>query len=548
MIKLFTKQINSITLAALLVALSSLFSRILGVLRDRILASEFGLGDTLDIYYAAFRIPDLIFNLLVLGALSAGFVPILTRLLKKTGANKKLQYQDNQEAWKLVNTMLNFLGIVLVILGIIGFFAAPWLMKLIAPGFTGDKLAAVVKLSRIMFISPVLLGISSVFGGVLQSFKRFFVYSLSPILYNIGIIIGAIYFVPLSSGIGGIKGLAWGVVLGAFLHMIIGAWMAFSLGYRYKPLLRYRDKDVRKIFSLMLPRTLSLATAQLNLVAITALASSLAVGSLAVFNFANNLQSFPVGIFGISFAVAAFPTLSKDAFNRKKLILDFSSVFRQIIFYILPATVLFLTLRAQIVRLLLGTGLFGWEETILTIDVLSYFLISLFAQATIPLLVRIYYARQNTLKPFVLGLVAVASNVILSFVLIRHMGAAGLSLAFSISNIINFLLLWIFIHFELGSLDEKKILSSTVKIAFASVLLGAVVQISERLISIFLDMNRFWEVLVHASVSATLGLCVFLLVCQRLKSEEFNDFWLAIKRRLPLKKPTTGDHGEARGI
>ncbi len=227
--RIFSGKINSITIAAFLVAFSSLISRFLGIFRDRILAGEFGAGDTLDVYYAAFRIPDLIFNLLVLGALSAGFIPVLSLLIKKS--KEKKNYEDNKKAWGFTNNLLNILGLSLLIVSVLGIFFAPALMKLVAPGFSPEKQKLTADLTRIMFLSPIFLGVSSILGGILQTFKRFFVYSLAPIVYNIGIIIGALYFVPLW----GIHGLAWGVVLGAFMHMFIQLPMALKLGFRYRP-------------------------------------------------------------------------------------------------------------------------------------------------------------------------------------------------------------------------------------------------------------------------------------------------------------------------
>ena len=376
--RLFSGQINSITIAALLVALSSLVSRFLGIFRDRILAGQFGAGDTLDVYYAAFRVPDLIFNLLVLGALSAGFIPIFTCLIKDPVCRLKSIFSSspNRDAWLLANNLLNILALSLIILSVIGVVLSPWLIKLISPGFTADKQALTTALSRIMFISPVFLGISGIFGGILQSFKRFFVYSLSPILYNIGIIIGALFFVPYL----GVYGLAWGVVLGAFLHLTMQVPAVWRLGFRYQPIFDFRGDNIKKIFYMMVPRTLSLAITQINFMVITVVASTLASGSIAIFNLANNLQSFPIGIFGISFAVAAFPALAAQAFDREKLIINFSRIFRQILFFIIPATVLLFTLRAQIIRVILGTGEFNWEDTILSIDTLAYFAISLFAR------------------------------------------------------------------------------------------------------------------------------------------------------------------------
>ena len=315
---IFKRQINSITVAAALVALSSLASRLLGVVRDRILAGEFGAGTTLDIYYAAFRIPDLVYNLIVLGALSAGFIPIFTSLIKDYKCVKAKDcngQENNNEAWSLANNILNILLFGLVVLSLIGIIFAPALTRLIAPGFSADEQALTAALTRVMFMSPLFLGISGIIGGILQSFKRFLVYSLAPVLYNIGIIIGAIYFVP----IWGIYGLAWGVILGAFLHMAIQLPTVYQLGFRYSLRINWRDADTWKMGRMMVPRTLSLAVSQINLVVITVLASNLSAGSLTVFNLANNLQSFPIGIFGVSFAIAAFPSLAEAAFNKEKL-------------------------------------------------------------------------------------------------------------------------------------------------------------------------------------------------------------------------------------
>jgi len=544
--RLFNGQINSITLAAGLVAGSSLVSRFLGIFRDRILAGEFGAGDTLDVYYAAFRVPDLIFNLLALGALSAGFVPIFTKLLKNPLARMRgfLKREENKEAWDLASNIINILGLFLIIFCALGILLAPYLMKLIAPGFSEDKQVMTVALTRIMFLSPLLLGISSVFGGILQSFKRFFVYSLSPIMYNIGIIVGALYLVP----IWGVYGLAWGVVGGAFLHMLIQLPLVIKLGYRVKLKFNFKDKSTREIGRMMLPRTMSLAVSQINLVVITIIASTLAAGSIAIFNFANNLQSFPIGIFGISFAVAAFPTLSAVAFNKAKLIKNYSSIIRQILFFVVPATVLLITLRAQIIRVILGTGAFDWSDTVLTIDTLGFFAISLFAQATIPLLVRMFYARHNSKTPFIIGLLSAGINVILSLWLAGKMGVAGLALAFSIASIFNFILLWLALRFEVGNMDEVRILISTIKFSAAAVACGITVQGMKLVIWPYIDMTKLWGVLSQGLVAGLCGLFIYLAVCSLFKSEEFFHFWDAVKRRMPWKKVSTGDQGEARGI
>ncbi|NLZ74619.1 murein biosynthesis integral membrane protein MurJ [Candidatus Falkowbacteria bacterium] len=545
--KFFNQQINSITVAAALVALSSLFSRLLGVIRDRILAGQFGAGTDLDIYYAAFRVPDLIYNLIVLGALSAGFVPIFTSLIKDFLHDKDKDsdpVEKNQEAWSLANNILNIIFIALVGLSVLGIIFAPALTRCLTPGFSAESQAMTTSLTRIMFLSPIFLGISGVLGGILQSFKRFLVYSIAPIFYNLGIIIGALYFAPRW----GLVGLAWGVALGAFLHMAVQIPAVYNLGFRYKLKIAWSDFYTKKIFKMMVPRTMSLAISQINLIVITVIATGLSSGSLAVFNLANNLQSFPIGIFGISFAIAAFPSLAATAFDKEKLTANFSQTFRQILFFIVPATVLIIALRAQIIRVILGTGNFDWQDTIMTMNTLGFFALSLFAQATIPLLVRVFYARQNSATPFYLGLVTVLVNIGLSFLFSKTLGVAGLALAFSIANILNFVLLWIWLYFSVGTLDLGKIIISVLKFTVSAIGAGLVTQIMKVVIWPFIDMTTFVGVFTQLVVCGLSGTLVYLLLCLLLKSEELFRFIASLQNRWPLKKIKLGDQGEARGV
>lgn len=543
---IFRRQINSITVAAALVALSSLASRLLGVIRDRILAGQFGAGTTLDIYYAAFRIPDLIFNLLVLGALSAGFIPIFTSLISDWRGQKEGDdnHGTNEEAWRLANNVLNWLFIGLAAVSLTGMVWAGGLTRLITPGFGPEEQKFVTALTRIMFLSPIFLGISGIFGGILQSFKRFLIYSLAPIFYNLGIIVGALYFVD----IWGIYGLAWGVILGAFLHLAIQIPSVYHLGFRYRFRIAWRDENTRKIGKMMVPRTLSLAIAQINLLVITVIASKLSSGSLTVFNFANNLQSFPIGIFGISFAIAAFPALSEVAFDKERLGQRFSETMRQVLFFIIPATVLMIALRAQLIRVILGTGNFDWQDTILTMNTLGLFAISLFAQAALPLLVRVFYARHNSTTPFYLGLVTVLVNIILSFWLSAKWGVVGLALAYSLANILNLVLLWIGLYVKVGALDLGKIMIASLKFIVASLAAGLAAQLMKLPVAQLTDMTRFSGVFAQLVASATVGLLVYGVFCYLLGSEELFGFLSALKNRWPFRKVRIDDQSEARGV
>ncbi|MFA6514498.1 MAG: murein biosynthesis integral membrane protein MurJ [Patescibacteria group bacterium] len=545
---IFSRKIDSITVAAALVALFSLISRLLGIVRDRILAGSFGAGTTLDIYYAAFRIPDLIFNLVVLGALSAGFIPVFTSLIKDLKDSDKKGHQANHdanhEAWFLASNLLNFLVLGLAALSVLGMIFAPALTRLITPGFGPEEQAKTAALTRIMFLSPVFLGLSGVLGGILQSFKRFLIYSLAPIFYNLGIIIGALYFVDLW----GINGLAWGVVLGAFLHFIVQLPATYNLGFKYLFKLSWGDKNTRKIGKMMIPRTMSLAISQINLMITTIIASGLPSGSLSAFNFANNLQSFPVGIFGISFAIAAFPALSENSHNKQRLTEHFSNTFRQILFFVIPATVLIVTLRAQIIRVVLGTGNFDWRSTFMTMDALGFFAISLFAQATLPLVVRVFYARHDSKTPFYVGLISIGINIILSVYLGKSMGVAGLALAFSIANILNLILLWTWLYVKVGALDLGNILLASLKLLIAAIGAGLASQIMKVVVWPFIDMSKFSGVFIQLTASFIVGLLVYAVFCYLLGSEEFFKLMSALKNRLPFRKVKIEDQGEARGV
>jgi putative peptidoglycan lipid II flippase len=517
------KPTESMTAAAFIIAVSGFASRFLGLLRDRVLASQFGAGDILDAYYAAFRIPDLLYNLLILGALSAAFIPVFTGLI----SNNK-----DEEGWDLASGILNINVFALILLaGILAIFA-PFFIHLITPGFSGEKMELTVKLTRIMFLSPVFLGISAIFGGILVSFKKFLIYSIAPIMYNIGIIIGAVFFVKFM----GPAGLAAGVVLGAFMHMLIQYPTVKHSGFKFKPFLAkaLRDAHVVKVLRLMIPRTMGIAVNQINLLVITIFASTLASGSLAIFNFANNLQSFPLGLFGVSFAIAVFPTLSTYASKgmNEKFVESFSKAFRRILFFIIPLSIFILLLRAQLVRVILGSGQFNWEDTVLTVETLEFLTISLFAQCLIPLLARAFYAIHNTKIPFYVALATEAINIVLVIILIKSFAVAGLAIAFSTASVVNMFLLFGILRKKMGNLDEKNILISATKIFLASAVAGFAIQALKYWINSITNIDTFLGIFTQLITSGGIGIFVFIFMSYVLQIEEFFHFKNSISRKL----------------
>jgi putative peptidoglycan lipid II flippase len=531
---------QSIAAAAFIISLAGIASRILGLFRDRLLAGQFGAGDTLDAYYAAFRIPDLIYNIMIAGALSAAFIPVFTELIEK---------KNKDEAWEFSSGILSLQILIAGAVSIILIIFAPWLMKLVTPGYTGEKFNLTVTLTRIMFLSPFLMGISGIIGGALVSFKKFLIYSLAPIFYNAGIIIGILFLVKPF----GPAGLAWGVVLGALLQLLVQYPVVKFSGFYFHPMLlsAWKNPSVRKMLKLTIPRTLTIAASQINFTIITGFASTLASGSLAVFFFANNIQSGPLGLFGVSFAIAVFPTLSAYAAReeQEKFIRAFSRTFRQVLFFVIPFSVFLIVLRAQVVRVILGTGKFNWDNTIMTFQVLGLLTIGLFAQSLLPLLTRAFYALQNTKTPLKITIVSEAVLLLGAILLIKPYGIYGLAIAFSFYSIFNMVLLIIYLRNSLPNIDGKNIINSTIRITAASLVAGGVAQIMKYVVGTQGELDTFLAVFTQLVVAGGFGLAAFAIASYYFNVKEFFQFKASVTRKLfRAKKVITEDTGEVTGI
>ncbi|MEX0916719.1 MAG: murein biosynthesis integral membrane protein MurJ, partial [Candidatus Spechtbacterales bacterium] len=388
---------NSIATAGWILSFSALASALLGLARTRLLLDVYGVGIETDIYNAAFRIPDLVYTLAISGAISAAFIPVFVSYLAR---NKK-------EAWHLAQSFLYIALAAVGVLSLVLFIAMPYLMPFLAPGFSESAREETVTLSRIMLASPILLGVSAVFSGILQSLRKFIVYALAPLFYNAGLIVGIVVFTRWW----GIDGLAWGVVLGAALHAAVQAPFAFSSGFRLG--LPTLHPAVRRVARLMAPRSLALGVSQLNLVVVTALASMVSTGAITIFMNANKIEALLAGILGVSFATALFPALAEAvAKNDEKQYLDsFSKIFRGVLFLTLPASALFFVLRAQIVRVAYGTSQVTWEDTRLMAASLGLFAIGSFAYALVPVVARAFYAREDTITPVIASVVGFFVNI-----------------------------------------------------------------------------------------------------------------------------------------
>lgn len=469
------RQLNILP-PTLLLALSALLSRFLGVFRDHLLAKTFGATAgtgiyDLDVYYAAFRIPDLIYNLLVLGVVSAAFIPIFTHYKKEN---------NRKNAWEFASSMLHLMFMAVLAISLLIYFFAPYLVHLIAGGFDAQQLELTVKLMRILLISPILFSITSVLISIQDSFKTFFFRSIGPLFYNLGIILGILYFGTTF----GVVGVAWGVILGAIMNLIVQLPALSLVNYKHRWILGYHRPDVKKAFKLIIPRILGLSINQLTLIINTLIASFLMSGSITIFYLADNLQAVPLGMIGISFAITSFATLSELASESDKepFANEIRRVMGQVLFLIIPATIGILTLRHEIISVILQYGKFTADDAVLTAQVLSFLLISLFAQSLIPILARGFYAFHNTKIPLFTGFIGASLSIGGSLILGlgMNMGITGVAIAFSLGNITNFFLLHLLMHQKL-SYDIIH-WGNVLKMVIASIIMGVVLSMAKNTI------------------------------------------------------------------
>jgi putative peptidoglycan lipid II flippase len=525
-LKQLLNSANSVKGASVILVVTLLLSNILGMVRDHYIAQKIP-TTLLDAYYAAFRLPDLIFNLLVLGAIAAAFIPVFTTYISK---------KEEKKAWHVTNSFLNISILVLAIFSIILALLMPYIIPFIVPDFGPDKQELTVKLARLMLISPIFFSISYTLGGILNSYKRFFVYSIAPLIYNLCIILATLFLTEKFS----VYGIVIGVLVGAFLHMAIQIPVTLKLGYRYKPAFDWKDNGVKKIFLLMIPRSIGLGATQVMLLVYTSIASTLAAGSVAIYNLADNIQTMPVVVFGISFATALFPNLS-EAISLKdtdKFVGYICKGIRSILYLLIPSGIGIILIRTQIVRLILGSGYFGWEQTVNTADTLGYLAISLFSQGIVALLARAFYALHDTKIPMISSIISIIISIVLGYVLVPIMGITGLGLAYSVGSIINALFLYTILRKKETKIrnNERSAIVFIFKILIASAAMIAIVQFSKNIIGLHVDMSRFWGVLIQTVLTVGFGSGVYILVTYLLGLEEIKEIFGLIKKRFTFSR------------
>jgi putative peptidoglycan lipid II flippase len=533
------KETRTLNQAALLLGLFAFLSQVLAFLRDRLLAHIFGASISLDIYYAAFRIPDFIFVTVASIVSLSVLIPFIIE--KEAESREKLR--------DFVDNIFSFFSILIVAVSFLAYFLIPEISAILFKGFSASALAQVVFISRLLLLSPIILGFSNLFGSLTQAYGRFMIYALSPLLYNAGIIFGIIMLAERM----GIVGVAIGVIIGASLHALVQIPFVVTSGLM--PRLRlFNWSVVGKVARISLPRTLTLSMTHIATIFLVAMASLMVEGSISVFSFSLNLQSVPLSIIGVSYSLAAFPTLSRRfrENNIEAFVRQMAVTARFIIFWSLPLTALFIVLRAQIVRVVLGSGLFDWDDTRLTAASLALFIFSSMFQCLSLLFMRAFYSAGFTRKPFFINLISATIMIAGSWGLVkvfylseefRYFVSAilkvedlsstvvlMLALGFSIATLINCLLHWLSFERAFPGFS-REVIRTLFECLGASVIMGAVSYFGLYLFADFFATTSLAGIFWQGTSAGLLGLAAGIVVLVLLKNRELLEVCNAIHQR-----------------
>ncbi len=544
-IDILHKEIRGLHEAAYLLAFFTFGSQLFALIRDRMLAHHFGIGHTLDVFYAAFRIPDTMYAVL------ASMVSLFVLIPFMESARQK----SKEDLREFISNIFSFFSLALIFLAIVAWFFAPQIVVVLYKGFSASMQKELVSMIRVLLLQPLFLGTSNLFAAYVQIRGRFLLYSVAPILYNIGIIIGIIFLTPILGDIG----LAWGVVLGALMHL--GVQTPFMIKNGMLP--KFIIPDWKKVFEVVkvsIPRTITLSSQQIVMLVMVSFASFYASGSVSSLNFAWNLQSVPLAIIGVSYSVAAFPKLaglfSKGEMEEyKKLILVAA---RQIIFWAIPVVVFVIVLRAQIVRVILGaSSKFGWDATKMTAAILAILVISLVAQGLVVLLVRACYAAGKTLAPLVINVISSTFTIVLIFLLL-HLSSVGIlnlntftelmrvsgvlsgevlliALAYSVGSFLNAILLLVYFERKYKNFTHG-LLKTAWQSLTASLVAGFGTYLSLNLFIGFVNQNTFFGVFTQGFLSGIVGICFWAVTLVALNNKDIIAAWMALQERLTKRR------------
>ena len=505
-------------------------SRILGLVREQVLAHFFGATAAMDAYNVAFRIPNLVRDLFAEGAMSAAFVPTFTRYLSTRGKDS---------AWSLGNNVLNALIVVtglLVVLGIV--FAEPLVLFLADDTYTSDtaKLSLTVDLARIMLPALVFFALAAALMGMLNSLHHYFIPALSPATFNVMTIVCAFALIPVfvRFGIAPITAIAIATLLGGAAQLAVQWPTLRREGFRYHATLDWRDEGLRRMLLLMGPGTIGMAATQVNLVVNNQLATGEGTGAVSWLNYAFRLMYLPIGLFGVSIATATLPAVSRQVTDQNLGAVR-DTVARGISLMLMlnvPATIGLIVLGIPIVRVIFERGAFQPADTLATAAALQFYAVGLIGYSLVRITSPVFYALGKNRVPVIVSVIAVLGNAALNTVLVRRMGYTGLALGTSLASLVNASVLMLLLSRYVGGLNEGRLAVSALRIVLASLAMGAMAMTLDRWLARALpDAALMWQI-VRLGVTIAVALITLAAAAWVLRIEEFNDSMKMVLRRL----------------
>lgn len=511
--------------ATIIVMLMLFLSRILGFIREMIVAKVYGRNYITDSFFAAFTIPDVMFYLLVGGALSSGFMPVFTSYIAR---------DDEEGAWKAANTFTTVALIFILIFNILGITFARYLVPVVAKGFAKDPRAfeLTIKLTRIMFTAVTFTVLAGLTRGVLNSYKIFTSPSVGPVLYNVGMILGALL---LGKKLG-IYGISIGVVVGAVMNFAVQVPDFKRVGKRFRLELDIKNEGYKKMLRLMVPAIIGLSISQINLVVNQNIASVLDEGSITALRYANRIMLLPLGIFAMGIATTIFPTLNMQvARHEMREYKDTLSLgFRTVMFITIPSTVGMIALNVPIVRLLFKIGKFTEQDVKITAYALAFYSLAVAGQSAVQIITRGYYAIQDTKTPVKIGALTVLINIILNLIFVRssRLAIGGIALSYSITSILNMFMLYRKLGKKLDGLRTREDLKSSIKAAIASFVMGGAAFIVSRVIETKFGIDSKMAQLFDVGLAVTVGMLLYFGTAYILKMPEMDYVISILKRKL----------------
>ena len=510
-------RLSMLVSAAGIVAVGFMLSRLLGVARSVAIANAFGTDPELSAYWVAFRLPDLVFQLLAGATLSAAFIPTFSRLRADRGS---------RAAWRMASSVLHLVSVATFLAAGAAYLAAPTIVPWLAPGLgeaTGreaELTALAVDLTRLMLLSPLFFGISGMLTGILNARQHFLAPALAPLIYNLSIILAALFLAKPF----GIYGLAWGVVIGSAGHLLVQLPALSAVGMRWTPTLDVFAEGVRDVMALMGPRVIGLAASQVNFVAVLFFASFVSDEAISAVNYAFLMMMLPVGVVGMAISTAVFPTLAQHAAARKTMLLRnaLTHALRTILLLAIPASVGLILLAEPSVRLLLEHGAFDERSTDLVVSALVVYGFGIFAHSGVEILSRGFYALSDTRTPVAAAVVSMILNVALAALLVTPFGLRGLAAAATLTAVLEFGLLVFALRGRIGGLDGPVLQRSVTSTLAASAVMGVVIVVTRFALGYAgVTANGTLGAFLVILVAGGLGALVFGAVSYRLNRQDF---------------------------